>query len=222
MGAEVDFFTALGDDDRGREAMRELAGRGVTVHAAWRNAPQRRAFTHLDAEAERTITVVGERHVPHGDDPLRWEALDGAAAVYFTGGDHGALAAARRAGVLVATPRARDLAGIRLDALVLSGNDPGESYAPGDIEPEPALVVSTLGERGGRWESAEGRTGKWAAAELPGPPVDSYGCGDTFAAGLTLALGRGDKLEEAMAFAARAAAACLTGRGPYGAPLPAA
>jgi ribokinase len=222
MGVEVDFFTALGDDERGRAAVRAVEERGVRVHAAWREAPQRRAFTFLDGEAERTITVAGERHVPHGEDSLPWEALGDAASVYFTGGDQGALAASRRAGVLVATPRARDLAGVRLDALVLSGNDPGERYAPGDVDPSPALVVSTLGARGGRWESAEGRTGTWAAAELPGPAVDSYGCGDTFAAALALALGRRDELEAALAFAARAAAACLTGRGPYGAPLPAA
>jgi ribokinase len=160
--------------------------------------------------------------VPAGGDPLPWERLNEAAAVYFTGGDPEALAAARRARVLVATPRARELGGVRLDALVLSGADPGEGYTPGDLDPPPSLVVSTLGDRGGRWESAEGRTGTWAAAELPGPPVDSYGCGDTFAAALALALGRGDNLDAALAFAGRAAAACLTGRGPFGAPLPAA
>ena len=49
--------------------------------------------------------------------------------------------------------------------------------------------------------------------------MDSYGCGDTFAAALALALGRGDEIGAATAFAARAGAACLAGRGPYGAPL---
>jgi ribokinase len=222
MGAEVDFFTALGDDERGREAERGLAARGVRVHAAPRPAPQRRAFTFLDASAERTITVVGERHVPHGDDPLPWRELEGARAVYFTGGDAGALAAARRAGIVVATTRARGPladADVTLDALVLSGNDPGEAYGPGDVMPAPRLVVSTLGARGGRWEAAGGETGTWAATPPPGPPVDSYGCGDTFAAGLTLALGRGDAVESALAFAARVGAACLSGRGPYGAAL---
>jgi ribokinase len=221
MGAEVDLFTALGDDERGREAERALVARGVRVHAAPRPAPQRRAFTFLDADAERTITVVGERHVPHGDDPLPWRELESARAVYFTGGDAGALIAARRAGTLVATTRARGPlagAGVTLDALVLSGQDPGEAYGPGDVVPAPRLVVTTLGAQGGRWATA-GDTGTWAATPLPGPPVDSYGCGDTFAAGLTLALGRGDGVEPALAFAARAGAACLTGRGPYGAPL---
>jgi len=223
MGAEVDLFTALGDDARGRDAARELEARGVRLHAASRRPPQRRAFTFLDADAERTITVMGERHVPHGDDPLPWHELDGADAVYFTGGDAGALVAARRARVLVATTRARGPlagAGVTLDALVLSGDDPGEAYEPGDVVPAPRLVATTLGSRGGRWTAADGRTGTWPAAPLSGPPVDAYGCGDTFAAALTLGLGRDDPVEEAAAFAARAGADCLTGRGPFGAALP--
>jgi ribokinase len=49
--------------------------------------------------------------------------------------------------------------------------------------------------------------------------VDAYGCGDTFAAALALALGRREPVEAALAFAARAGAACLSGRGPFGAAL---
>ncbi len=223
MGAEVDFFTALGDDDHGRAAGRELAQWGVRVHAARRPAPQRRAFALLDARAERTIVVVGERHVPHGDDPLPWDALAGAAGVYFTGGDRGALAAARAAGVLVATMRAREpllSGGVPLDALVFSASDPGEAYVPGDVVPAPALAVATDGARGGSWRESGGRTGTWPAAPLAVDPVDAYGCGDTFAAALTAALAGRDPLDDALAFAARAGAACLTGRGPFGAPLP--
>ena len=50
---------------------------------------------------------------------------------------------------------------------------------------------------------------------MPGPMVDSYGAGDSFAAGLTYALGEGRSVEDALALAARAGAACMTGRGPY-------
>jgi ribokinase len=222
LGADTTFFAALGDDVRGRAAVAELESRGVQVRAAWRPPPQRRAFTFLDAAAERTITVMGERHVPHGDDPLPWDELDATDAVYFTGGDGEALAAARRARVLVATPRARGPlagAGVQLDALVHSGSDAGESYDPGDVEPPPRLVVATLGARGGRWTAAEGRTGTFQAAPLPGPPVDAYGCGDSFAAGLTFGLGRGGPIEDALDLASRCGAACLTGNGPYTAQL---
>jgi ribokinase len=222
VGADVAMFTALGDDDRGRAAAAQLADQGVRVHAAWRPAPQRRAFTFLDAGAERTIAVIGERHVPHGDDPLPWDELDGVAAVYFTGGDPGALAAARRADVLVATPRARGAlgsAGVQLDALVHSASDRGERYADGQVEPPPRAVVSTLGASGGRWARADGASGTFPAEPPPGAPVDAYGCGDSFAAGLTYALGRGDDLPAAVVLAARCGAACLAGRGPYGGQL---
>lgn len=225
LAGGADFFTALGDDALGHRAAAELAARGVDVHAAWRPDPQRRAFTFTDSGAERTITVIGERQVPHGDDPLPWERLQGFGAVYFTGGDGGALRAARGAATLVATARARETlrdAGVALDALVHSAHDEGESVVAGEIRPAPALVVSTAGAQGGRYTGAEGVTGSYQAAPLPGPAVDAYGCGDSFAAGLTFGLGRGDDPDRALALAARCGAACLTGRGPYQGQLDAA
>jgi ribokinase len=45
--------------------------------------------------------------------------------------------------------------------------------------------------------------------------VDSYGCGDSFAAGLTYGLGAGMAPADALNLAARCGAVCLTGRGPY-------
>ena len=91
-----------------RGAIDEL---GVRVHAAPREDMQRWAFVHLDDDGERTISVVGERHAPHGDDDLPWERLDGADAVFVSGGDHGAMEQARRAKLLVATPRAVETLG---------------------------------------------------------------------------------------------------------------
>lgn len=46
--------------------------------------------------------------------------------------------------------------------------------------------------------------------------MDAYGCGDTFAAALTLGLGQGRATGDALELAARCGAACLAGRGPYG------
>jgi ribokinase len=217
-GDEVDFFTALGDDELGRRARAELERMGVRVHAAARPGPQRRGFVHIDDHGERTITIIGERIVPHGGDPLPWERLDDVAGVYFTGGDAGALRAARRAATLVATPRADQAlreAGVKLDALVRSGKDPGEQLDPGGLDPPPTFVVSTGGAEGGRWEGADGATGTYAAAELPGPPVDAYGAGDSFAAGLTFGLATEQELADALELAARCGAANMTGRGPY-------
>jgi ribokinase len=218
LAGECLFLTALGDDALGHRAKRELEALGVRVEAAWRKEPQRRAFVYLDADAERTITVMGERLGPRGNDPLPWDELDDVEAVYFTAGDPGAVKAARAARTLVATVRARDAladAHVRLDALVSSADDAGERYKPGDIDPPPLLVVRTAAAGGGSFVAAGGRGGKWAAAPLPGLPVDTYGAGDSFAGGLTYGLAEGRSVEQAVALGARCGAACVTGRGPY-------
>jgi ribokinase len=211
------FFTALGDDELGRRAARELEELGLDLEVAWRPEPQRRAFVFLDANGERTITVIGPRPVPRGTDGLPWEELAGAAAVYVTGGDEEALRRARQAGNLVATVRAGPAlsrSGVPLDALVLSGGDAGERYLDGDIEPPPRAVIRTSGAEGGTIAQATGET-SWAAAPLPGPWVDAHGAGDSFAGGLTAGLDQGLSIEDAVGLAARCGAACATGRGPY-------
>ena len=112
---------------------------------------------------------------------------------------------ARRANLLVATPRAvESLAGIQLDALVGSGKDRLEQVDPDALDPPPKLIVTTAGKEGGTWQAGEQREGRFEVAELPGPLVDEYGAGDTFAAGFTYALGAGYEIDDALAFAARA------------------
>jgi ribokinase len=74
----------------------------------------------------------------------------------------------------------------------------------------------TEGERGGSYQCADGASGRWAPAPLPAKPVDSYGCGDSFAAGLAYGLGVGMSVADAISLAARCGAVCATGRGPYG------
>jgi ribokinase len=223
LAGEALFLTSVGDDAAGERAARELVERhGVDLHAAVQDVPQRRCFTHLDGAHERTITVLGERHVPHGEDDLPWDRLAACDAVYFTGGDVAALRAARAARVLVATPRAIEVlaeGGVELDVLVASATDRGERVADGALDPPPRHVVLTEGSAGGSWTAADGTTGRWAAAPVPAEPVDAYGCGDSFAAGLTYGLGADLGLDGALELAARCGAACLTGRGPYGAQL---
>ena len=79
------------------------------------------------------------------------------------------------------------------------------------IEPPPRLVVRTLGADGGVCEPG----GSFAASAPPGPVVDAYGAGDSFAAGLTYGLASGWGRKEVLAFAARCGAAALTGRGAF-------
>jgi ribokinase len=218
LAGTADFFTALATDELGERSRRRLEELGVVVHAAPRAGTHRRGFVYLDAEGERTITILGDRLVPHGDDDLPWERLDATDAVYFTGGDAGALRHARRAGRIVATPRAEptlSTAGVKLDALVRSAKDPAERDAGDRLDPPPAFVVSTAGKDGGQWVGEDRETGRWRSAELPGPKRDSYGAGDSFAAGLAFGLGAGLPIEAALELASRCGAHKLSGRAAY-------
>jgi ribokinase len=214
------FLTALGDDELGHRAASELEQLGVRVEPAWRPEPQRRAFVHLDAGAERTITVIGSRLGPDGSDPLPWDELDGADAVYFTAGDAEAVRAARAARRLVATTRANEAlvpAHVELDVLVRSARDPGERLV--ELDPPPRLVAETDGALGGVLRPADGPAQSWAAAPLPGPALSAYGAGDSFAAGLTFGLAQGLEPAKAVELGARCGAICMTGLGPYSARL---
>ncbi|HKH40261.1 MAG TPA: PfkB family carbohydrate kinase [Solirubrobacterales bacterium] len=212
------FLTALGEDELARRTRARLAEFGVIVRNATRDDPTRRALTFLDAHGERTIITIGERLAPRGRDPLDWDELRRADGVYLTAADAEALHAARGAGVLVASPRAGRVLheeDVRLDALVYSDRDEFEIAFAGALDPPPTLLVATRGAEGGRYETAQGQTGSWTAAPLPGPIADTYGAGDSFAAALTFALAQGQGPDAALALAARAGAVCLTGRGPY-------
>ena len=222
LAGSATLYTAFGDDEIGHRSRARLEELGLDIEAPVRPEPQRRGFVHLDERGERTITVLGPRLGPHGADRLAWDGLDETDAVYFTAGDLDAVRQARRARVLVATPRSLETlakAHVELDALVSSGRDPGELYSRGDLDPVPRVVVRTLGGAGGEWETASGERGKWGPAPLPGPIRDAYGAGDSFAAGLTYGLGAGWEIGTAVELAARCGASCMTGHGPYEAQL---
>ena len=204
LAGRCELFTALGDDDLGRRSERRLAELGVDVHAERRGAT-RRAWTHVDAAGERTITVLGDKLPPRRPPPF-----DGYDAVFFVSGAIEALRSARSARFLAATvrelPTLRE-AGVPLDLLVASARDPGERY---DGSLEARAVVLTDGAAGGTLNGE-----RYVAAPAPEQVADTYGAGDSFAAALCFALARGDAHADALALAARAGAAVLAGRGPY-------
>ena len=207
LAGRCELFTALGSDELGRSAQRLLAGLGIDVHVQW-GGQTRRAWTHVDDSGERTITVLGEKLLPHGPLPLHGYDL-----VFFVSGTPAALRAARSGRFLAAT--ARELptlreAGVPLDLLVASANDPGERY---DGSLEVGTVALTDGANGGT------ANGVPYAAVPAAAVVDTYGAGDSFAAALAFALARGDALEDALGLAARAGSAVLGGPGPYTAQL---
>ena len=199
------FFTSLGDDEIGRISARRLTELGLTMEIQDAGRPSRRAWTHVDAAGERTITLLSEKLLPRGPLPL-----DDFDCVFFVSGDAAALHSARRAPFVAATTRERPTlleARVPLDLLVGSLNDAGETYE-GDVDAR--TIVLTDGSRGGL---ANGR--RYDAARLPGPIEDTYGAGDSFSAALCFALARGDVLTDALDLATRAGAAVITGRGPY-------
>ena len=215
--ARESFFEPAGGGAVAAVQLRKLAGVGAVPHRAGQRrgratrvsrscasvsassctrrsatAPQRRTFTFLDDVGERTITVLGERIVPW--PPTRCRGTRSAAldAIYLTGGDAGAVRAARAARVLVATPRAMAAlaaSGVQLDVLVRSATDPGEAYEPGMLDPAPRWSSARAASSAGHGRASVGLVG--GATPLPGPAVDAYGCGDSFAAAL-LGLGAGD------------------------------
>ena len=222
LGAECLFFTAVGSDWAGTATSLRLGEEGVTVLAALREEPQTRAVSATGPTADRAIVVIGEQISPRIEDPLPWDDLAGCDAAYFTGHDSAALAAARRARALVVTSRRLRVlmeSGVRAEVLIASAADSSEAVDPDGLPVAPAAIVWTEGARGGRYELAGGGGGRWEPAPVPGPAVDSFGCGDSFAAGLTTGLGRDLDLEGALALGARCGAACLTGRGALGAQL---
>ncbi len=219
------LITALGADELAGRSIERLRELGVEVRDGPPAAgemtpgsgppPTRRAVTLVDGDGERTITTFGPRLDPAGAGVELGE-LD---ATYFTAGDVAALRRARDSSrVLVASPRAR-LAlghGVELDALVLSADDEIELTAAEAALGDAGLVVYTEGSQGGRWRRRDGEEGRWPAASPPGPVIDAYGAGDTFAAALTYALGTGLALGDGLSLAARSSAEVLTWAGPYG------
>ena len=219
LAGSCTFYTAFGGDEHGEWSRRRLEGLGVRVEAAIRDEPTRRAVVFVDANGERTITTLGRRLEPTATDRLPWNELENVDAVYVTAGDPGALREGRSARVLVATSRIADLLAnvdLYLDAVVGSAVDPAEAFDPDAFAVPPHLVVRTRSVQGGRYETSDGRAGTYEAVTTPGPVIDTYGAGDSFAAGLTFALGAGMEIEEALAIAARCGAWCAAGRGPYG------
>ncbi len=213
------LLTALGNDDAAADCARGLDRPGLEMVAAHRDAPQTPVLSITGPDAERTIMVVGPRLQPRGGDRIDWQRVAGCAACYYAGEDPDALVHARTAPTLVVTARRlADVraAGVRPDVLVASAADPDEHAVglPDALRPE--WLVLTDGARGGTVVAADGSRWTYAAATPPGPVLDAYGCGDTFAGCLAAWLGRGADMPAAIAAASAEAARCATWRGGLG------
>lgn len=217
LGRPVPFFTALGRDAIGEQAVEGLEALGLELHVAWREGPTRRGVSFVDGQGDRSITVIGERLTPTAADPLPWELLAECDGVFATAADAAALRMCRAARLLAATPRLRletlRQAEVGLDALIGSGLDPGEAVPEGSLPLAPRWRIATEGAAGGRVEPG----GRFTAPTLSEPVVDTYGCGDSFAAGVTAGLAAGWSLEQAVSLGCHCGASCASRFGPYGA-----
>lgn len=211
------FFTAVGSDKLGTRGIEQLQQRGIEVYATIaKDQSTKSAIVHTDSNGERTITVSGNLKQSGTDATLPWEMLSEMDAVYFVNGDATALEHARKAKTLVSTARILPLlqqTALPVDVLLASAKDEGEKYRPGDLSPEPALVIMTDGSKGGTLSD-----GTRYAAETVAPEslIDTYGCGDSFAAGLTYGLSTGADTHEALKIAIQTGALAAQRRGAFG------
>ena len=186
----------------------------MTVHAGAAPGPQRRTFTFLDDAGERTITVLGERIVPLRADPLPWDAL-GRARRDLPDRRRRRRGARRARGARARRDAARDgraggVGRAPRRARRQRRATPARRYEPGHARPRAARGRAHARREGGAWSRraaaraslpwlpAGERAGAGRRRRCPGPPVDAYGCGDSFAAALAYGLGAGMELDDAI------------------------
>jgi ribokinase len=237
-GADVRLVGAVGDDDLGADALRELEGEGIDVSAVARlaDAPTGVALIVRDDEGENAIAVASGANARVDaalvERALAERPLPAGAAVCLLSFElpDEALAAAARATdgaglVVVANPApARRLA----DDLVAAGpiltpNRGEAAELSGEGDPEAA--ARALGARTGApvlvTLGAEGvlLVDGGVATRVPAPEVDAVdatGAGDAFSGVLAAALAAGRDLDAAARCAVAAASRSVTARGARG------
>ena len=181
---KIHFFTSLGNDDYGDKCFKILSNMGIKLHVAWRDKPTRRGFSMIDSQGERAITVIGERLAPNYRDNLDWSILKKMDGIFITASDSEIFKMARSASILCTTPRVGintiNKSNVNLDGLIGSNLDPGEEFSFSELSVKPKYTIKTEGEKGGIIFPG----GRYEALKNKKRKVDSYGCGDSFAAGI--------------------------------------
>ena len=210
LAGRCELFTALGDDELGRESASAGSRSSASTCTSSGAAETRRAWTHVDgsrrAHDHRARRQAAARR-PAAARRLRPRLLRRRATPRRC---------ARRGGARSSPATVRELptlqrGGVELDLLVGSANDPGERY-DGSLDVRHCRAHRRRERRDARRRALRRRA-------APAPIVDTYGAGDSFAAALAFALARGDALQDALELAARAGAAVIGGAGPYEAQL---
>ena len=212
---KVHFFTSLGRDSFGEKSYKILQDMGMNLHVAWRDKPTRKGFSLIDKKGERSITVIGERLEPNLNDELEWNILKEMDGVFVTAGDVNILKEARLSKVLCVTPRFGlnkiNKSKIEIDSLIGSNLDPGEVYLENDLVIKPKFIIKTEGDAGGICIPG----GRFKASHLTREKLDSYGCGDSFAAGILYGLSSNWSIEKTIRLGTVLGRNCIEYFGPY-------
>ena len=212
---EIHFFTSLGKDYYGEKSFEFFKNIGINLHVAWRSEATRKGFSLIDKNGERSITIIGKRLAPSFNDNLDWSILSDMDGIFVTAGDDNLLKKARKANILCTTPRVGiDLINkskVTLDALIGSNLDPGESFLLSDLHKKPRYIIKTEGEKGGIYIPG----GRFNAINNNDLKIDSYGCGDSFAAGILYGLAGNWPIEKALKLGTVLGRNCIEHFGPY-------
>ncbi len=226
LGAHTTFVAAIGDDAYGREALALLAREGVDASHV-RNVPELATgagFIVVADDGDNAIAVdLGANRALSRDDIDRAEGAIAEADVVLAQLEIPldtvlyAVAVARRHGVrtiLNPAPAPElpvgDLSDVDIltpnvtEAQAIAGWSHGDASTLGAalLRNGVGAIVLTVGENGAH--IIDGRGGR-AVPTYPVDAVDTTGAGDAFSAALAVALGEGEPLDDAVAFA------CLAG-----------
>ena len=212
---EIHFFTSLGKDYYGQKSFEFFEKIGINLHVAWRSESTRKGFSLIDNKGERSITIIGNRLSPNYSDDLDWNILNEMDGIFITAGDKKLLEKARGANILCTTPRVGiDLINkskVILDALIGSNLDPDESFLLSELNKRPKYIIKTEGEKGGIYFPG----GRFKAINNNKQNIDSYGCGDSFAAGILYGLVANWPIEKTLKLGTVLGRNCIEHFGPY-------
>ena len=213
--SEVHFFTALGKDFYGNQCLKILENMAIKLHVAWRDKPTRKGFSLIDSDGERSITIIGDRLAPTHKDNFDWSILNDMDGIFITAADKEIFQNSRVAKTLCTTPRVGlnviNESGIFLDVLIGSNLDPGEAFSLNELRFKPKFVIKTEGDKGGIVYPG----GRYKATLNKKNMVDSYGCGDSFAAGFLYGIASNWNVEASLNIAKILGRNCSEHFGPY-------
>ena len=242
LGGRPSLISCVGDDERGRRGLRELAELGVDVSGVQTVAgPTFWTIALLDEQGEKSLIEFPCEASSPPWGRIDWAALDGARAAYTVGAEGRDACTlfdeCRRRGVATALDiESADLSNAALTSALLERTDllfAPAAYAqaitgaaaprdavPALLEAGPALVAVTAGAAGCVVGTRAG-----ALLEEPGhdvPVVDTTGAGDCFAGAFLFGFARGWAPAQCARLATLMSAHSVTAYGSRGALLDAA